>query len=100
MQDTTRSDCALARQLSHHHVPFICVCDSDIEAKVLYEAGVTYVVQQEALAAKVFGSLFLDEDPADALFFESKALEHCADIEDELRDVDTNRNRRLIAPFL
>jgi len=99
-QDTTRSDCALARDLAHHHVPFICVCDSDIEAKVLYEAGVTYVVQQEALAAKVLGSFFLDEDPADTLFFEGKALEHIADIEDELCEDESNRSRRLIAPFL
>ena len=97
--NTTESDCALARELSQHHVPFICVSDSDMEAKIMYESGVTYVVQSEALAAKVLGSMLKREDMQSPMFFERNAMIHMHDIEDELREDDNNANRRELSRF-
>ena len=47
----------LAGDLAHPHdghdpVPFLCLCDSNTEARVMYEAGVRYVIQSEALAVQ------------------------------------------------
>jgi hypothetical protein len=47
----------LAGDLAHPHnghdpVPFLCLCDSNIEARVMYEAGVRYVIQSESLAVQ------------------------------------------------
>ena len=36
----------------HEQVPFLCLCDSNTEARVMYEAGVRYVIQSEALAVQ------------------------------------------------
>ena len=49
------SDCVLAHDLAHPHhghhpVPFLCLSDSNAEARVMYEAGVRYVIQSESLA--------------------------------------------------
>jgi hypothetical protein len=94
---TTESDCALARELSKHHVPFICVADSDMEAKIMYESGVTYVVQSEALAAKVLGSMLMREHAHSPVFFERNALLHLH----ALHDIqDENNNRRKLSRFL
>ena len=82
-----------------HHVPFICVADSDMEAKIMYESGVTYVVQSEALAAKVLSSMLKREDMQSPMFFESNAMIHMHDIEDELREDDNNANRRELSRF-
>ncbi len=51
------SDCVLAADLAnpghgHEQVPFLCLCDSNTEARVMYEAGVRYVIQSEALAVQ------------------------------------------------
>ena len=51
-QGTTESDCVLAGDLAHHNVPFLCLSDSNVEARVMYDAGVRYVIQTESLAAK------------------------------------------------
>jgi hypothetical protein len=88
-------------ELLKHHVPFICVADSDLEAKTKYEHEVTcYVVQSEALAAKVLGSMFMREDVHSPVFCEGNALLHMYDIEDELREDDDNANRREVSRFL
>ena len=47
----------LAGDLAHPHdghdpVPFLCLCDSNTEARVMYEAGVRYVIQSESLAVQ------------------------------------------------
>lgn len=47
----------LAGDLAHPHdghdpVPFLCLCDSNTEARVMYAAGVRYVIQSEALAVE------------------------------------------------
>jgi hypothetical protein len=36
----------------HEPVPFLCLCDSNTEARVMYEAGVRYVIQSEALTVQ------------------------------------------------
>ena len=36
----------------HEQVPFLCLCDSNTEARVMYEAGVRYVIQSEALTVQ------------------------------------------------
>ena len=41
-----------AEDLAKHNVPFLCLSDSNVEARVMYEAGVRYVIQSESLAAK------------------------------------------------
>jgi len=51
----------LAHDLAHPHgghdpVPFLCLSDSNTEARVMYEAGVRYVIQSESLAV-CFASL-------------------------------------------
>ena len=37
----------------HHAVPFLCLSDSNAEARTMYEAGVRYVIQSESLAVSV-----------------------------------------------
>ena len=52
--NTTESDCILAHELKHHEVPFLCVTNSNAQARVLYDAGVTFVIQPDAMAAHTF----------------------------------------------
>ena len=52
----------LAHDLAHPHhghdpVPFLCLSDSNAEARVMYEAGVRYVIQSESLAVSSCHSL-------------------------------------------
>ena len=55
---------------------------------------------QEALAAKVLGSMFLREDVHSPVFFEGNALMHMHDIEDDLREDDNNADRCELSRFL
>jgi hypothetical protein len=72
-------------ELSEHHEHCICVADSDMEAKIMYESSVTYIVQSGSLAAKVLGNMFLREHVSCLTFFQENTLFHLHDIQDELR---------------
>ena len=47
---TTESDCVLAADLKQHSVPFLCIADSNAEARVLYDHGARF--------ARAFSFLF------------------------------------------
>ena len=56
-----------------------------MEAKIMYESSVTYIVQSGSLAAKVLGNMFLREHVSCLTFFQENTLFHLHDIQDELR---------------
>jgi hypothetical protein len=49
---TDRDNILLSKYMSMCDVPCMVLCDSNQEAREFYDAGCTYVVQQDFLAAK------------------------------------------------
>eukprot|EP00802_Teleaulax_amphioxeia_P006971 Tamp_06977.p1 GENE.Tamp_06977~~Tamp_06977.p1 ORF type:complete len:693 (+),score=154.35 Tamp_06977:97-2175(+) len=95
-QGTTESDCVLAEDLAKHNVPFLCLSDSNVEARVMYEAGVRYVIQSESLAAKAVKRQLAGQALTKQNFMAAYKQQHQADIKDEEEDP----HRKLLAEFL
>lgn len=77
---------------SEKKVPFITISNSNQEAKALYEARCTYVVQQEYLAANEFSLMLKEEldrfgdDKPDASFFKQRNENHQDQIDQAFGD--------------
>lgn len=100
-QGTTESDCVLAHDLAHPHhghhpVPFLCLSDSNAEARVMYEAGVRYVIQSESLAGRAIRRQMHYQTLDKASFMKDYVTLHKADMEEE----QSNDNRKALAPYL
>lgn len=95
-QGTTESDCILAHDLKHSEVPFLCLAESNMEARVLYEAGVRYVIQSEGLAACTLKSMMMSEPLEKGRFM----MQHIVTQKKDMQANDVDPSRRLLAPFL
>ena len=95
-QGTTESDCVLAGDLAHHNVPFLCLSDSNVEARVMYDAGVRYVIQSESLAAKAVKRQLEGQVLRKQNFMAEYVRQHKNDMEDE----KTDAHRKELSEFL
>lgn len=102
-QGTTESDCVLAHDLAHPHghghhpVPFLCLSDSNAEARTMYEAGVRYVIQSESLAGRAIRRQMHHQTLDDKGTFMKDYIElHKADMEAE----ENNENRKKLCKYL
>ena len=95
-QGTTESDCVLAEELNHHDVPFLCLSDSNVEARVMYEAGVRYVIQSESLAAQAVKRQLEGQVLRKTQFMTKYKEQHKDDMENEKEDP----HRSQLAEFL
>ena len=95
-QGTTESDCILAAELKAHAVPFLCVADSNREARVMYEAGVRYVVQSESLAGQAMRAQMQGQPLEKARFMK----EHIATHKGDMRAQYDDANRERLLPWL
>jgi len=100
-QGTTESDCVLAHDLAnpghgHHAVPFLCLSDSNAEARTMYSAGVRYVIQSESLAGRAIRRQMHSQILTKETFMKDYIELHQADMKEE----DTIKNRKALAQFL
>ena len=95
-QGTTESDCVLAGDLAHHNVPFLCLSDSNVEARVMYDAGARYVIQSESLAAKAVRRQLGGQVLRKQNFMSAYVKHHKDDMRAEL----TDEHRKQLSEFL
>jgi len=95
-QGTTESDCVLAEDLAKHNVPFLALSDSNVEARVMYEAGTRYVIQSESLAAKAVKRQLEGQVLRKQNFMAEFVKQHKMDMKDE----EDDPHRAHLAQFL
>ena len=86
----------MAEDLAKHNVHFLCLSDSNVEARVLYEAGVKYVMQSESLAAKAVKRQLKGQALTKENFMAAYKEQHLADMKHEEEDP----HRTVLAKFL
>ena len=86
----------MAEDLAKHNVQFLCLSDSNVEARVLYEAGVKYVMQSESLAAKAVKRQLEGQALTKENFMFAYKVQHLADMKHE----DEDPHRKILAMFL
>lgn len=96
-QGTTESDTVLGRELLHHHVPFLCIADSNNEARVMYASGVRYVFQSESLAASAFKHQMWHEPLHKDRFMKHHALSYNST---QAENIKSDSNLMLLAQYL
>ena len=90
-----RDQVKLCEYLKGSPAPVVAVCDGNAMANALYEAGASYVVRQNALAASTVRRLFEIEFSAVGDIFAARALDH----KDELNEEEMDAARSVIADF-
>jgi len=82
-----RDQHALARYMRPSKAPLVCVCDESAMAEELYDAGATYVVQQNYLAARQVQEMMETEMGGSGDLFASRAQDHMCELEEESSDI-------------
>lgn len=106
-QGTTESDCVLAQDLNHGHghghgVPFLCLSDSNAEARTMYEAGVRYVIQSESLAGSAIRRQMHAQVRDEAgLFDKEKFMQRYVQLhKEDMAEEKNNKHRMQLARFM
>ena len=92
-----RDSVSMCEYMKDSAVPVMCVCSTNKEAQKLYDAGCTYALQQEFVAAKELFSLLCAERASGADDnFKQRAEDHKDELEEEVNDAVN----KIISKFL
>jgi len=92
-----RDSTKMCHYMAHTDVPVMCVCSNNKEARLLYEAGATYALQQEFVASKeLFSLLCAERANNDIDDFQKRADDH----KDELDEENHDAVLKLVSKFI